>query len=136
MGEYYPKYLEKETYRRVLSVAKSYQDDLKKIKIIENDCIMATSKPNNFGVRNNIISDPTFNITQQIEKHTALLRKRTNAVENTLNKFPQEEQKIIKQNIFCGIPLIYCDTQKSERTGKRIRHNFLMLLALELGEAL
>ena len=136
MRNYFPNYLEKETYRRTLSVARSYYEDLKKIKIIENDLIMATSRPNGEGGRSGYVSDPTYNITQQIEKHTAVLRTRTDAVGKTLRTLTEEEQEIIEANVLEGVPLIYCNTIKSEKTCKRIRNKFLVRLAVELGETL
>lgn len=134
MRTYYPNYLEKETYRRTLSVARSYYEDLKKIKIIENDLIMSTSRPEALGGRSAFVSDPTYNIAQQIEKHTAVLRVRTDAVEKTFRTLTKEEQEIIRANVLEGVPLIYCNTGNSEITCKRIRNKFLVRLAVELGE--
>lgn len=132
MRRYYPKYLDKEVYKRVLSVARSYYQDLNKIKQIENDYIFMSSQSNGAGSNN--ITDTTFNKVYQIEKHTKLLRQRTKAVEKSMSKFTDEEQNIIRQNIMQEVPMIYCDTSKSERSIKTIRHGFLMLLANELGE--
>lgn len=134
MRTYYPKYLEKEIYKRVLSIARSYYQDLNKIKQIENDYIYTTSRPDGAGGRNSYISDPTFNIANQIEKHTKLLRNRTEAVSMVLAMFSEEEQDTIKQNIMQGVPMIYCDTNKSERSVQKIRHDFLITLAIKLGE--
>lgn len=135
MREYVPQYLEKETYRRVLSVARSYYQDLNKIRQIENDIIMATSRPE-AGGRSSYISDTTYNQAQQIEKYTSVLRARTDAVEWALSKFNEHEQDAIKQNLFKGIPMIYCDVKYSERGMQRLRHDFLMMLAIELGETI
>lgn len=41
MRTYIPKYLDKEVYKRVLSVARSYEDNKRRIKSIEFDRITA-----------------------------------------------------------------------------------------------
>lgn len=134
MRKHRQTYLEQETYKRVVSVARSYCGDLKKIKIIENDLIMSTSRPEALGGGSSFVSDPTYNVVQQIEKHTEVLRARTDAVEKAFRTLDEEEQVIIKANVLEGIPLIYCNTQKSERSMQRLRSKFLARLAVELGE--
>lgn len=42
MRTYIPKYLDKEVYKRVLSVARSYEDNKRRIKSIEFDRIYST----------------------------------------------------------------------------------------------
>ncbi len=81
---YYPKYVDKEVYKRVVSVARSYYQDLNKIKQIENDYIYMSSRPEGAGGRSNYISDPTYSTVNQIDKHTKVLRERTQAVEKAL----------------------------------------------------
>ena len=109
MRTYYPKYIEKEVYNRTLSVARSYFDDLKKIKILENE---------------------TYELKKQIE----LLKYRTQAVEKTLCDFSEEERKAIKQNIIEGTPMIYCNVNLSERSLVNLRKEFIQTLAKNLGE--
>ena len=106
---YYPKYIEKEVYNRTLSVARSYFDDLEKIKTLENK---------------------TYELKKQIE----LLKYRTQAVEKTLELFSEEEQKAIKQNIIKGIPIINCNVNLSERSIITLRKEFIKNLAINLGE--
>jgi len=139
--KHYPKWADPEVYDIVVSVARSYNRDTKKIREIENDLIMATSRPNGEGGRSSYVSDPTYNIMAQIDKQTALLRYRTDAVEKALRTLTDEEQDIIKTNllkIYCkkDVSLTHCNTQKSEITCKRIRKKFLNRLAVELGEIL
>ena len=76
------------------------------------------------------ISKPVQSVTEQIEKHTALLQKRVSAVDRALAVFPDHEQRFIMQNV-CG-----SDTLNCERTCQAIRHDFLITLASELGEIL
>lgn|GEM_PF-648730 len=132
MRNYIPKKGTTISRRQVLEVARSYYSDLNKIKQIENSLIMATSKPEADGGRSFYVSDPTYNIAQQIEKHTAVLRSRTDAVERALHKFDKDKQEIIKQNILKGTKIIYCNTTLSERSVQRIRDGFLSLLEIEL----
>lgn len=134
MRTYCPNYIDKEIYKRVLSVAKSYYDDLNKIKQIESDYLYISSSKGS--VKSGSISDPTYSKMIQIEKHTKVLKYRTDAVKNTLKVFSNEEKDVLIQNIVKGIPMIYCNTQKSERSIQRLRHSFVMLLATELGEVL
>lgn len=109
MRTYYPKYIEKEVYNRTLSVARSYFDDLEKIKTLENK---------------------TYELKKQIE----LLKYRTQAVEKTLCDFSEEERKAIKQNIIKGIPIINCNVNLSERSIIALRKDFIKNLAINLGE--
>ena len=71
MRTYIPKYLDKEVYKRVLSVARSYEDNKRRIKSIEFDRIYSTP---DCTVHGSGISKPVQSVTEQIEKHTALLR--------------------------------------------------------------
>ena len=82
------------------------------------------------------ISKPVQSVTEQIEKHTALLQKRVSAVDRALAVFPDHEQRFIMQNVCGSTPMIYCDTLNCERTCQTIRHDFLITLATELGEIL
>lgn len=131
MRTYIPKYLDKEVYKRVLSVARSYEDNKRRIKSIEFDRIYSTP---DCAVHGSGISKPVQSVTEQIEKHTALLRKRVTAVDRALAVFPEHEQHFILQNVCENTPVIYCDTLNCERTGQAIRHDFLITLATELGE--
>lgn len=111
MRTYYPKYIEKEVYNRTLSVARSYFDDLKKIKILKNE-------------------NKSIEFKRQIE----LLEYRTQAVEKTLSEFNEEERKAIKQNIIESTPMIYCNVNLSERSLVNLRKEFIQTLAKNLGE--
>ena len=111
MRTYYPKYIEKEVYNRTLSVARSYFDDLKKIKILKNE-------------------NKSIEFKRQIE----LLEYRTQAVEKTLSEFNEEERKAINQNIIKGIPIINCNVNLSERSVITLRKDFIKNLAINLGE--
>lgn len=133
MRTYIPKYLDKEVYKRVLSVARSYEDNKRRIKSIEYDKIHSSP---DFTVHSSGISKPVQSISEQIEKHTALLQKRVDAVDRALAVFPNHEQRFIMQNVCGKTPMIYCDTLNCERTGQTIRHDFLIALASELGEIL
>lgn len=129
---YYQKYIDKEVYKRVLSVARSYYQDLNKIKQIETDYIFMSSQSHGAGGNN--ISDPTYSIVNQIEKHTKVLRSRTTAVEKALSKFNPKERDLIMQNLINNNPILYCNTLVSEVTAKRLRQRFIICLASELGE--
>ena len=133
MRTYIPKYLDKEVYKRVLSVARSYEDNKRRIKSIEFDWIYSTP---DCTVHGSGISKPVQSVTEQIEKHTALLQKRVSAVDRALAVFPDHEQRFIMQNVCRSTPMIYCDTLNCERTCQAIRHDFLITLASELGEIL
>jgi len=130
---YYPKYLGKEVYKRVTSIAHSYYGDIKEIKIIEYDKIHSSPSYES-GVHSSGISKPVQSIAEQIDKHTRILREHIRAVDCTLSKFPSHEQEFIKQNVLLGIPMIHCNTRDCERTCQAIRHDFLVMLAVELGE--
>lgn len=131
MRTYIPKYLDKETYKRVLSVARSYEDDKQRINSIEFDRIYSTP---DCAIHGSNISKPVQSIVEQIEKHTALLRSRVQAVEKALDTFPEHERRFIIQNVCEKTPIRYCNTLNCERTGQTIRHDFLIILAAELGE--
>lgn len=111
MRTYYPKYIEKEVYNRTLSVARSYFDDLEKIKTLKNE-----------------------NKANELKKQIELLKYRTQAVEKTLCDFNEEERKAIKQNIIKGIPIINCNVNLSERSIITLRKEFIKNLAINLGE--
>lgn len=131
MRTYIPKYLDKEVYKRVLSVARSYEENKRRIKYIEYDRIHSTP---NYTLHGSGISKPVQSAVEQIEKHTALLCKHIAAVDRSLAYFSENEQKFIMQNICSNVPMRYCDTMDCERTGQVIRHDFLITLASELGE--
>lgn len=133
MREYINKYLPKEVYKRTISTARTYKDDKKMIKAIEEQYILPSIGPR-VGGGSNLPSDPTGTSAMQIMKQTNRLRERTEAVEATLAKFNDVEKKIIEKNIMDGIRLNDIPELSSERTGKRIRKSFLVLLAYELGE--
>ncbi len=131
MRTYIPKYLDKEVYKRVLSVARSYEDNKHRISSIEFDRIYSTP---DHTVHGSGISNPVQSITEQVEKHTALLHSHVRAVEKALDAFPEHERRFIIQNICEKTPMRYCNTFNCERTGQAIRHDFLIMLAAELGE--
>ena len=130
MRTYYPKYLDREVYKRVVSTAGSYDRDKKLIKRIEADAIFRTPT----GQGSPDIPRPVERAAEQIEKHTRLLRYRTEAVERALARFDDEEQLFLQQNLLSGIAIPYCRTLKSERSCQTVRHEFLIALAEELGE--
>lgn len=134
MRKYYPKYLDAEVYKRVVSVARSYDNDKRCIKAIEYDAIH--SSPARNGKDSGGVSKPVEQIVERIDKHTRVLCGRTEAVERTLRKFPEHEQEFIRRNLLSGVPMIYCGMRDNERALKSIRHDFLILLAEELGEIL
>ena len=131
MRTYIPKYLDKEVYKRVLSVARSYEDNKRRIKTIEFNAICSSP---NCTVHGSGISKPVQSITEQIDKHTHLLYERVSAVDRSLAAFPEHERKFLIQNVCSKVPMRYCDTRNCERTGQAIRHDFLITLASELGE--
>lgn len=130
MRTYYPKYLDREVYKRCISTARSYDQDKKLIKRIEADAILHSPT----GQGSSDISKPVERATEQIDKHTRLLRYRTEAVEHALAHFGKEEQLFLKQNLLSGIAIPYCRVLKSERSCQIVRHEFLIALAEELGE--
>lgn len=135
MRTYYPKYLDKEIYKRVLSVAKDYYEMIKARKLIEYDKMNST--PNHeSGVHSEGISNPVQSIVEQIEKHTRVLDERIRAIDRIIALFPSHEQKFIIQNVMYGVPICHCDTRNCERTCQVIRHDFIVQLAIELGETI
>lgn len=130
MKTYYPKYLDREVYKRCVSTAGSYDRDKKLIKRIEADAIFRSPT----GQGSSDILKPVERAAEQIEKHTRLLRYRTEAVERALARFGEEEQLFLQQNLLSGIAIPYCRVLKSERTCQTVRHEFLIALAEELGE--
>lgn len=72
MRTYIPKYLDKEVYKRVLSVARSYEDNKRRIKSIEFDRIYSTP---DCTVHGSGISKPVQSVTEQIEKSIPLCFK-------------------------------------------------------------
>lgn len=134
MREYYHRYLPKEVYRRTLSVARSYYDDLKAIKDIEDKYIFPGQKGDYVHARSGH-GDPTANAASQIIKHTQMLRKRTDAVKKILENFTVQEQAVIISNVMKKQPL-HQSEYFSERTAQKLRHDFLVNLAIELGEIL
>lgn len=132
MRNYYPKYLEEEVYKRVTSVARSYDRDKALIRRIEQDNIFRSPT----GAGGTGIGKPVERAVEQIDKHTRLLRYRTEAVERALAMFGKDEQSFLRQNLLSGIAIPYCHTLKCERSCQSLRHDFLIMLAEELGEIL
>lgn len=146
MRNYYPKGIDHEVYRRAESIAHSYCDDLRKIRLIENELIHRSPSHDGTG-HGSGISNPTAMTVEQIEKHTKLLREHTSAVERALSYFDGWHKDFLKQNFLTewygengcirkGVPIIYCNVDKSEIQCKRIRYAFICRIAYELGEIL
>lgn len=127
----YPKYLDREVYKRVVSVASSYYTDKARLQDLEQ-LILCPGKqegPGGGGVGN-----PTAVQAERLIKYTGKIRERIEAVEKTLELFDRGQQAFIRQNLFSGVKISYCNTEKSERTCQRLRHDFLVALAINLGE--
>ena len=101
-----PKYIPTEPYKRLLSILRSYKDDVAELEKLTDDG----------------------------SKRYAELSRRVNAVSKCLDKLTEEQRLILEQNLLDGMSLIYCYTTKAELTVKRWRKSFLLDLAKELGE--
>lgn len=101
-----PKYIPTEPYKRLISILRSYKDDVAELDKLTDDG----------------------------SKRYAELSRRVNAVRKCLDRLTEEQRVVLEQNLLDGISLQYCFTSRDFSTVKRWRKLFLLDLAKELGE--
>lgn len=101
-----PKYIPTEPYKRLISILRSYKDDVAELDKLTDDG----------------------------SKRYAELSRRVNAVRKCLDRLTEEQRVVLEQNLLNGVALIYCYTTRAEFTVKLWRKKFLLDLAKELGE--
>lgn len=78
--------------------------------------------------------DPTARKAARLITALSSLETKIQAIETAYNALPDEAAKrLIRKNVFDGIPITHVDVPMSESTCKRIREAYILQVAIELG---
>lgn len=110
MREYIPRRIPEEAYKRTISVCR----DRRRIK--------------------EMTIDPASRKRGATLCAHKLAEDRITAYEKVISEFHAGERHVIEQNIINRVPLSHIETPLSLATMKRIKSEFIMKLAVELGE--
>ena len=131
--------IEKEVYCYCVKIAKSYYDLIEERRQIEKEILYGSSGPSDGMPRGSGTGDPTAAKAERLMQEKARVDKQLSAIQRAFDRLEDKwEQMLIRDNLFrhpwvsmeC---LIARGCPMSVPTMKRIRHDFIVDVARELG---
>ena len=80
--------------------------------------------------------DPTAAKAEKLIARLAEVDRKIDAMQKALDALPDEESRVlVRKNLFDHLPMQYIPVSMSERTMKRVRAQYIRLVAEYMGEA-
>lgn len=126
---------DRERYSECVRIAKSYYALLKARAEIERDVIYASASGQDGMPKAATVGDPTARKAAEMIRAKADIDCKIRAIQSALESLPDDcARQFIRQNIFRGIPMHWCNLPMSIPTRKRIRSRFIRALARMMEE--
>lgn len=123
-----------DIYRQCVVIAKSYYAMLQRRRELEESILLGSASTYG-GTKARGHSDPTARKAERLIAAKERNEWKIRAVEQAWNRIGDDTAKeFIKKNVFEGIGMQYLGLPLSIRTMKRMRAEFISLVAEELGE--
>lgn len=109
---------------------------LKRLKQIERDILYSGTPPANGMPHASGTGDPTAAKAERLVRLKADTERKVQAINAAYDLLPDDTaRKLIRQNLFDGVPMHHLPLPISIRTMKRIRSEFVRRVAENMGEA-
>lgn len=123
-------------YQRNVRLAKCYYFWLRQRRDIQRDILYASAAPGDGMPRASGNGDPTAAKAEKLIARLAEVDRKIDAMQKALDALPDEESRVlVRKNLFDHLPMQYIPVSMSERTMKRVRAQYIRLVAEYMGEA-
>ena len=123
-------------YQRNARLAKCYYFWLKQRRDIERDILYASAGPGDGMPRGSGNGDPTAAKAEKLIARLAEVDRKIQAMQKAMDALPDEECRVlVRKNLYDHLPMQYIPVNMSERTMKRVRAQYIRLVAEYMGEA-